>query len=107
MDYCMHVMDYYIYGDAPASRVRDYALACGYLERRHAITDYSHSRFPAFDAVEDIKDWLGMETWNAISPKMSQITDPTEFAAIADSAGVCGFPVQAWYELYHGQGSWK
>lgn len=68
--------------------------------------DYSQSAAPAFDAVEDIKEYLGKDRWEQVSPEMAKITDREQFAAFASFAGIEGFPVRAWYELYHGQGSW-
>lgn len=71
----------------------------------HTTKDYSKSITPSFDAVEDVKKWLGRK-WDTISPQISKIKDREQFALYADLAGIQGFPVAAWYELYHGQGSW-
>lgn len=68
--------------------------------------DYSKSLCPAFDAVEDIKAELGPR-WASASPLMARVTNPSDFAQWASFAGVEGFPVGAWYELYHGAGSWE
>lgn len=71
----------------------------------HNTIDYSKSLAKHFDAVEDVKDWFG-DRWSTVSPLMGQIKDPVQFEAWAGFAGVSGFPVEAWYELYHGGGSW-
>lgn len=68
--------------------------------------DYSSSPAKHFDAVEDIKSYLGKARWDLVSPQMATIRDRETFAAICSFAGIEGFPVEAWYELYHGQGSW-
>lgn len=69
--------------------------------------NYSASPCPNFDAVEDIKKWLG-NNWDSISKEMSEIgPDQKSFTLFASFAGVRGFPVKAWYELYHGQNSWE
>lgn len=73
----------------------------------HNTVDYSKSPTPAFDAVEDIKDWVGKDRWDAISAEMAKVTRCHQFALYASLAGIQGYPVIAWYELYHGQGSWK
>jgi hypothetical protein len=73
----------------------------------HATIDYNKSQAPNFDAVKDIKGWFGPERWAIISPKMAKITNCGQFALYAEFSGVRGFPVRAWYELYHGEGSWK
>jgi len=73
----------------------------------HTTISYKDRLTPAFDAVNDIKDWLGPERWDKISPEMAKVTHCGAFAMYADMAGVKGYPVIAWYELYHGQGSWK
>ena len=73
----------------------------------HTTLDYSKRTTPAFDAVEDIKQWLGTERWDKVSPEMAKVKNCGQFAMYASLAGVQGFPVKAWYELYHGQGSWK
>lgn len=70
------------------------------------IIDFSKSPCPSADAIDAIKDWLGPK-WDKISPIMAQIEDQAYFDLAAEFAGVRGFPVRAWYELYHGQGSWK
>jgi hypothetical protein len=69
--------------------------------------DYSKSPAKSFDAVEDIKDYLGLDRWEKVSPEFAQIKDPEQFSAWAGFAGIEGFPVKAWYELYHGEGSWN
>jgi len=71
------------------------------------VVDYSKSASPAFDAVEDIKEELGPERWKLASPMMGKITDVEQFMLWADFAGISGYPVKAWYELYHGGGSWE
>ena len=73
----------------------------------HTTIDYSKSPCAAFDAVNDIKEWLGQERWDKVSPEMAKVKDQEHFMHYAGLAGIQGFPVQAWYELYHGQGSWK
>lgn len=69
------------------------------------IKDYSKSPAKAFDAVEDVKAWLGSR-WAVASPEMAKVRDPEQFALWASFAGIEGYPVEAWYELYHGKGSW-
>lgn len=73
----------------------------------HITIDYSKSPSKAFDAVEDIKEWLGAERWDVISPEMAKVKNCEAFEMYASLAGVQGYPVVAWYELYHGQGSWE
>lgn len=68
---------------------------------------YANSPAPAFDAVQDIIDYLGEERYNKISPLISYVTNCGQFAMLCSLAGIHGFPVKAWYEHYHGQGSWK
>lgn len=72
----------------------------------HYTKDYSQSPAKSFDAVNDIKDWLGPERWDKVSAIMRTVVDHNQFAIAASFAGVHGFPVKAWYELYHGEGSW-
>lgn len=73
----------------------------------HTTIDYSKSPSPTFDAVEDIKNWLGIERWDLFAPEMAKITHCGRFALFCSVAGIQGFPVQAWYESIHGQGTWK
>ncbi len=68
---------------------------------------YKDSPSPAFDAVQDIIDYLGTERYNKLSPAISLVTNCGQFAMYCSLAGIHGFPVRAWYEHYHGQGSWK
>lgn len=72
----------------------------------HNTIDYSKSPSPASDAVNDIKEWLGQDRWDRVSPELAKVTNADAFTMLAGLAGVQGFPVKAWYELYHGQGSW-
>lgn len=69
--------------------------------------DYSKSPAKNFDALEDIKSYLGTERWNAIYPEFAKVKNCGQFAMYCSLAGIHGFPVIAWYEHYHGQGSWK
>ncbi len=71
----------------------------------HNTVDYSKRLTPNFDAVNDVKSWFG-DRWDQISPEMAKITNPNQFALAASFGGIQGFPVKAWYELYHGEGSW-
>lgn len=73
----------------------------------HNTIDYSKSPAPAFDAVEDIKSWLGPDRWAKVYPELAKITHCGNFAMYCALAGIQGFPVIAWYEHYHGKGSWK
>lgn len=73
----------------------------------HTTIDYNKSPAPAFDAVEDIKDYLGTEKYAKISPEMAKLTNCGAFAMYCSLAGIHGFPVKAWYEHFHGQCSWK
>ena len=77
------------------------------IEREARRKLYNESPAKAFDAVEDIKDYLTAADWNEISAFMSAISNIEEFSRYALSYGIKGYPVQAWYELYNGQNSWK
>lgn len=68
--------------------------------------DYSQSPAPAFDAVNDIMEYFGDKKYNEISPQMSLIKNCRQFQFYCMAAGIKGFPVKAWYEHYHGQGTW-
>ena len=72
----------------------------------HKTIDYGKSPSPQFDAVEDIHDWLG-DSYDKIAAELSQVKDCEQFAFWCSFAGISGFPVKAWYEHFHGQGSWK
>lgn len=68
--------------------------------------DYSRSPAKNFDAVEDIKFWLGEKKYAEVSPQMAGVRDPKTFAFYCEMAGIQGFPVQAWYDLHHGEGAY-
>lgn len=69
--------------------------------------DYSSSPSKRFDAVEDIKKYLGKKKWAKVSPEMAKITNPQQFGFYCMLAGIDGFPVEAWFDLYHGEGSYQ
>lgn len=66
--------------------------------------DYSKSPAPAFDAVEDIKNYLGKKKWDEVSPQMATVENPRQFEFYCMIAGIEGAPVRHWYDLYHGTG---
>lgn len=68
--------------------------------------DYSRSPAASFDAIEDIKDYLGEARFEALSPEMAKVANVRQFSFYCGLAGIEGFPVRAWYELYHGGGAW-
>lgn len=72
----------------------------------HHTVNYSKSPAPSFDAVNDIQEWFG-DRYERLAEQMRFVTDCELFALLCSFAGVSGFPVKAWYEHFHGQGSWK
>lgn len=72
----------------------------------HTEVDYTNRPSAKFDAVEDVKSWIGPERWAKLSLQMAKVTNPEHFAIYADLAGIQGFPVEAWYDLYHGEGAY-
>lgn len=68
--------------------------------------DYSDRPAAAFDAVEDIKTYLGPAKYQQITREMAKVTNKDRFAFYCSLAGIHGFPVKAWYDHYHGQGAW-
>lgn len=72
----------------------------------HSTIDYSKSPSPQFDAVQDVMEWFG-ERYQTVAAEMSKVKDRDTFAFYCSFVGVGGFPVKAWYEHFHGQGSWE
>lgn len=68
--------------------------------------DYTKSPAKRFDAVEDVKSWLG-EGFSKISTHLGQFKDPADFALGCSFVGVAGFPVEAWYDHINGEGSYR
>lgn len=81
------------------------AVRAGQLITMKTIVDYAKSPAPKADAVNDVKDYFGTK-WNEISAHMRQIKDVEQFELWANFAGVEGFPVKAWYDLYWGEGAY-
>ena len=73
----------------------------------HTTINYSNSPAPAFDAVEDIRQWLGPTYDKLIEAGIGNETSHAKFALYCSFAGIQGFPVKAWYESFHGEGTWK
>lgn len=72
----------------------------------HTTVDYRKSAAPAFDAVQDIKEYLG-DRYDGIAAEIGKVTDSTKFNNLCGFfLGIEGFPVKAWYEHFHGQGTW-
>jgi hypothetical protein len=72
----------------------------------HYDISYSKSPAPNFDAVQDIIEWLGIERFQHLSKKMMEVKHCGTWRMALSLAGIQGFPVIAWYEHIHGQGSW-
>lgn len=67
--------------------------------------DYSNSPAKNFDALEDIKEYLGGR-YDEIAQEMKKIRRVDHFAFYCDLAGISGFPVQAWYDHFWGEGAY-
>lgn len=72
----------------------------------HTTIDYNKSPALAFDAVQDIINYLGKAKYDDIAPQMAKVTSYGLFSNYCGLAGIHGFPVKAWYEHFHGQGTW-
>lgn len=68
--------------------------------------DYTNSPAKRFDAVEDIKFWLG-GGFSKISQHLGQFKDPGDFQLGCSFVGVAGFPVEAWYDHINGEGAYR
>ena len=68
--------------------------------------DYSKSPAKAFDAVEDIKEYL-VDRYDHMVELIENVSDCERFAFYCSMMGISGFPVKAWYEHFHGQNSYK
>lgn len=66
--------------------------------------DYTHNPAKHHAAVEDIKNWLGAK-YDDIAQDMKRVTNPQRFRFYCMLAGIEGFPVLAWYDLFHGEGA--
>lgn len=73
----------------------------------HYNINYTNEPNKAAKAVADIIDYLGDAKYNEISGMISRVTHCGHFAMYCSLAGIQGYPVIAWYEHYHGAGSWK
>jgi|SRR5215471_5590041 len=72
----------------------------------HRTISYKESPAPKFDAVEDIKNWFG-EKYDGLAAMMRKVEDPRAFGMYCDMGGVKGFPVEAWYDHFRGEGAWN
>jgi hypothetical protein len=68
------------------------------------VIDYANNPAPNHAAVEDIKDYFG-ERYDKIAAELKQVTDTDQFMALCSRGGVKGFPVRAWYDHFHGEGT--
>lgn len=58
-------------------------------------------------AIADIKSYLGNKKYAEVAPEMALVTNPKQFAFYCMIAGIEGYPVVAWYESFHGEGSFE
>lgn len=72
----------------------------------HTTVDYGKSPAPSFDAVEDIKNYLG-DRYDKMAEIMKSLHKSDFEAGCEMFLGISGFPVQAWYDHFHGQGAWE
>lgn len=72
----------------------------------HTTIDYSRSPAPRFDAVQDIKDYLGPENWQMLLQAFRNLKCVSRFQFYCNFIGVSGFPVRALYDFQWGQGAW-
>ncbi len=68
--------------------------------------DYTNSPAKKFDAVEDIKNYLG-PTYDMLAAIIKAEKNKGDFLLGCAILGIHGFPVEAWYDHFHGEGSWK
>jgi len=69
------------------------------------VIDYSKSPAKAFDAVEDIRNYLG-DRYDTIANHVKTIKSPRIFGFACSFTGIEGYPVRAWYDHFHGQGAY-
>ena len=62
---------------------------------------YAKSEAPNFDALEDIKDYLGGR-YEKIAEQVKAIKEFETFEIICGFLGIEGFPVKAWFRHFHG-----
>lgn len=72
----------------------------------HYDVDYKDRETPKFDAVEDIKQYLGKH-YDACAEKMKEIDKIPVFYLACAIMGIQGFPVEAWYDHFHGEGAYN
>jgi len=72
----------------------------------HVTRDYSKSPAPQFDALEDLKSFLG-ERYETVREILAPVKNKAMFEALCDFAGFTGLPVRALYESINGEGSWS
>lgn len=68
--------------------------------------DYSRSIAPNFDAVEDIKDWLGERGWRDLQKELRH-THVLEFYFICKRNDLTPWQTHALYDMVHGEGAYK
>lgn len=74
----------------------------------HFTKDYSASPAPMFDALQDLKDWIGEDRWDGFYAAASAVDNAFDLKLqLAIFAGVEGKPVEALWEAIHGQGTWE
>lgn len=66
---------------------------------------YAKSPAPAFDAVEDIKFYLG-DKYDTMVGHIKPHKHHGTFALACSLIGIHGYPVKAWYEHFNGQDTW-
>lgn len=67
--------------------------------------DYGKSPAPMTDAVADVMEYFG-DRYDTVAGMMKEIKDCRTFKFYCGLAGIEGLPVKAWYEHFHGGGTW-
>lgn len=66
--------------------------------------NYADSPAKAFDAVEDVKTYLG-DRYDQVRGVLSATADPYQFASVCENMlGIEGYPIEAFYDSIFGQG---
>lgn len=64
---------------------------------------YKNTENPKWLAIKDIREYLGEDVFNKVEKELRKVKNYENFKIVCMIGGIEGYPVEAWYDLLHGE----